>query len=197
MAKELEFYFDVVSPAAYLAWTQLEALRDDTGATLVCKPMLLTGVFKASGNSPPLMVPAKGKWMMQDLTRFATHYGVPMHLNPYFPINTLLLMRGAVAIQEQQPERFSAYVDAAFRAIWVDQKNMGDAAVVAEVLTQAGFDAEALLQQCAEQGIKDKLKANTDEAVARGAFGAPTFFVGDEMFFGQDRSDFIKRALLA
>lgn len=195
MTKHVEFFFDVGSPAAYLAWTQMPALCKQAKAELIYRPFLLGGVFKATGNSAPATVPAKGQWLFKDLNRFAKRYGVPLNFNPFFPINTLHLMRAATAIQQTRPADFVTYVDAAFRAIWVDERNMNDANEVAAVWQEAGFDAEQLLAQTQEQAVKDKLKADTQEAVTRGAFGAPTFFVEDAMFFGQDRMDFVREAL--
>ncbi|MFV9655630.1 2-hydroxychromene-2-carboxylate isomerase [Pseudomonas sp. NY15366] len=195
MRKTVEFYFDLGSPASYLAHTQLPALCRDSGATLVYRPMLLGAVFQATGNASPAMIPAKGRYMLRDLARFAERYGVPMRFNPHFPINTLTLMRLLVAVQLHQPERFDDALQALFQAIWVDGVNMGDSAKVSEVLTAAGFDAQALQAQIAEQQVKDALKASTEEAVKRGVFGAPTCFVQGEMFFGQDRLEFVREAL--
>ena len=118
-----------------------------------------------------------------------------LKFNPNFPINTLTLMRAAVGLQMRQDARFDDYCTAMFRAIWVDAQNMNDPAVVAAVLTQAGFDPQALLALSAEQAVKDELKAATEAAVGRGVFGAPTFFVADQMFWGQDRLDFVREAL--
>jgi 2-hydroxychromene-2-carboxylate isomerase len=193
--KEVEFFFDVGSPAAYIAWTQLPRIALECGAHIAWKPFLLGGVFHATGNRSPTEVPAKGKYMLADLERFARRYGVPFRHNPHFPINTLMLMRGAVGLQMREPDRMLAYVDAVFRAIWVDALDMGDPATVAQVLQQAGFDAQQLLALTAEPEVKERLKAVTQDAVARGVFGAPTFFVGDQMFWGQDRLDFVKESL--
>ena len=195
MNKTVEFFFDLGSPASYLAHTQLPLLCRDTGATLVHRPMLLGAVFQATGNASPAMIPAKGHYMLRDLARFAERYGVPMRFNPHFPINTLTLMRLLVAVQLHQPERFDDALQALFQAIWVEGINMGDPARVAEVLNAAGFDAQALQSQIAEQQVKDALKASTEEAVKRGVFGAPTCFVQGEMFFGQDRLEFVREAL--
>jgi 2-hydroxychromene-2-carboxylate isomerase len=195
MAKTLEFYFDVGSPAAYLAWTQLPQLVRETGAQLQHKPMLLGGVFQATGNHSPMTVPPKGRYMMADLERFARRYGVPFSHNPFFPINTLNLMRGATALAQRDADRFAPYVDAMFRAIWVEGRDMNDPTVVAGVLQSAGFDAGAIFALTQEPAVKDALKACTQEAVERGVFGAPTFFIGPRMFWGQDRLDFVKEAL--
>ncbi|KAF1070674.1 2-hydroxychromene-2-carboxylate isomerase [Variovorax sp.] len=197
MTKTVEFYFDFGSPAAYLAATQLPHVCADTGAELVWKPMLLGGVFQATGNHSPAEIAPKGSYMTTDLQRFAKRYGVPFVHNPHFPINTLLLMRGATAIQLQQPARFDAYVDAIYHAMWVEPRNLNDPAEVGAVLQAAGFDPAALLAAAGQQEVKDRLKAVTQEAVARGVFGAPTMFVGDDMFWGQDRLDFVREALAA
>ena len=196
MTKTVEFFFDVGSPAAYLAWTQLPSMCSKAGGSIDFKPMLLGGVFQATGNQSPMTVAAKGKYVLGDLERHALRYGVPFLHNPHFPINTLTLMRGATAVQMHQPERFAAYVGAVFRAIWVDQMNMNDPQVVASVLQAAGFDPAALLAQAADPQVKERLKQVTQDAVARGVFGAPTFFVDGQMFWGQDRLDFVKEMLM-
>ncbi|MES3000922.1 MAG: 2-hydroxychromene-2-carboxylate isomerase [Pseudomonadota bacterium] len=197
MAKTLEFYFDVGSPAAYLAWTQMPGLARQTGANIEYKPMLLGGVFQATANKSPMEVHAKGRYMQDDLQRFAMRYGVPYNHNPHFPINTLMLMRAAIGVQMREPAKLIAYGDAIFRAIWVDGRNMNDAATVGAVLQAGGFDPQALLALAADPEVKERLKAVTQEAVSRGAFGAPTFFVDGRMYWGQDRLDFVKQALEA
>lgn len=197
MSKTVEFFFDLGSPASYLAHTQLPDLCREAGAELIYRPMLLGAVFQATGNASPAMIPAKGRYMIRDLARFAERYGVPMRFNPHFPINTLTLMRLLVAVQLHQPERFDEVLQALFRAIWVDGGNMGDPAKVGGVLVAAGFDAAQLQALIAEAAVKDALKVTTEEAVKRGVFGAPTCFVGDAMFFGQDRLDFVREALRA
>ena len=195
MTRVVEFYFDVGSPAAYLAWTQLPRIAQETGATIAYKPFLLGGVFQASGNRSPMEVPAKGKYIQHDLERYARRYGVPFERNPHFPINTLMLMRGALGLQMREPQKFTDYLNAVFRAIWVEAKNMNDPATVAAVLQQAGFDPQQVLALTADSAVKEQLKAVTQEAVSRGVFGAPTFFVGEHMFWGQDRLDFVKESL--
>jgi 2-hydroxychromene-2-carboxylate isomerase len=195
MSKSLEYYFDFGSPAAYLAFTQLPTLAADTGATVLWRPMLLGGVFAATGNASPASVPAKGKYMFRDFARFAQRYGVPFKFNPFFPINTISLMRIAVGLQLREDPRFADYCAVVFHAIWVEKQNMNDAPTVAGVLQASGLDAPALLALASEQTVKDQLKALTEGAVARGVFGAPTFFVEDQMFWGQDRLDFVREAL--
>jgi 2-hydroxychromene-2-carboxylate isomerase len=195
MTKTLEFYFDVGSPAAYLAWTQVPRVAAETGATIDYKPMLLGGVFQATGNKSPMEVPVKGRYVMSDLQRYAQRYDVPFNHNPFFPINTLTLMRMATGVQMHDAPRMVACVDALYRAVWVEGKNMNDATVVAEVLQGASFDAVAMAALAADPQVKDRLKAVTQEAVARGVFGAPTFFVNGQMYWGQDRIDFVQQAL--
>jgi len=195
MPERVEFFFDVGSPASYLAWTQLPDLCAQTGAELVIRPMLLGGVFQATGNASPATVPAKGAYTMMDLTRHAKRYGVDFRANPFFPINTLVLMRGAVGVQMHQSERLQAYLAAVFKAIWVDAQDLNQPALVAKTLQAAGFDPAQLLALSGQTDVKNQLRQTTEEAVARGVFGAPTLFVGDGMFFGQDRLDMVREAL--
>lgn len=195
MNKSVEFFFDFGSPASYLAYTQIPQLCAQARAALVYKPMLLGGVFQATGNQSPVNIPAKGGYIFTDFDRFARRYGVPLNRNPHFPINTLMLMRGAIGVQMREPERLVAYMDAVFRAIWVDAQNLNDPAVVGAVLKAAGFDPAALLALTQDPAVKEQLKTVTQEAIDRGVFGAPTFFVGDQMFWGQDRLDFVKEAI--
>lgn len=193
MSKTLEFFFDVGSPASYLAWTQLPALAAKHEAQLVYRPMLLGAVFQATGNSSPSTVPAKGAYSRQDFQRFAKRYGVTLNHNPYFPINTLMLMRGATAYLGTAD--FDRYLQAVFTAMWVDEQDMGQPEVVAAALQKAGLDPAQVLQRVQDPAVKEQLKATTSEAIERGVFGAPTIFVGEQMFFGQDRLDFVAEAL--
>ncbi len=193
--KTLDFYFDFGSPAAYLAWTQLPQLAADTGATVNLMPMLLGGIFQATGNRPPISVPLKGSYLFVDLGRYAKRYGVPLVMNPYFPINTLTFMRADVGLTMRGDARLNEFRSAIFKAIWVDAQNLNDPATVVSVLAAAGFDAQAMMALTADPAVKDELKTRTEAAVARGVFGAPMFFVGNQMFWGQDRLDFVKEAL--
>ncbi|MDF0732011.1 2-hydroxychromene-2-carboxylate isomerase [Pseudomonas entomophila] len=195
MSKTVEFFFDLGSPASYLAWTQLPALCARHGATLMYRPMLLGGVFQATGNASPVMVPAKGRYMFVDLQRFADRYGVAFGLPPGFPINTLNLMRGALGMQLHAPERFEALLGALFRGFWVQRRNLADAAVLGQTLEEAGFDPAHFQALASDGEVKAVLKQVTEDAVKRGVFGAPTCFVGEQMFFGQDRLDFVEAAL--
>ncbi|WP_010488563.1 2-hydroxychromene-2-carboxylate isomerase [Pseudomonas sp. S9] len=193
MSKQVEFFFDFGSPASYLAWTQLPKIAANAGAQINWRPMLLGGVFKATGNSSPVQVPAKGRYMLHDLDRFAKRYKVPLRFNPNFPINTLTLMRGAAGYLDD--ERFELFVRTIFQAMWVDGKNLADPQQIAQVLTAAGFEPEEFVRLVADETVKERLKANTEEAIGRGVFGAPSFFVDGELHFGQDRLDFVAEAL--
>ena len=197
MTRTVEFFFDFGSPTTYLAYRQLPKLAAEAGADIAWRPMLLGGVFKATGNASPASVPAKGRWMNDDMRRWAERYGVPLRFNPHFPINTLTLMRGAAAMQLRQPDDFARYLDVVFRAMWEAPEDLGDAAVLEARLTAAGFDAAAFAAHVADPDVKARLVATTEEAVARGVFGAPTFFVDGTMFFGQDRLEFVREALRA
>lgn len=195
MVKAVEFFFDVGSPASYLAWTQLPALCTQFSAPLLYRPMLLGAVFKATGNSSPATVPAKGRYTRLDFARFARRYDVPFRPNPHFPIITLNLMRAVTGLMVHQPQRLESFLRTIFRAIWVESLNLNDEGIVAGALEAGGFDPASIAANAAETAVKDALRATTDDAVQRGVFGAPTFFVGEEMFFGQDRLDFVREAL--
>ncbi|MFV8834423.1 2-hydroxychromene-2-carboxylate isomerase [Aquisalimonas sp.] len=193
MTRHVDFYFDVGSPASYLAWAQLPDIAAAAGAEIIWKPMLLGGVFKATGNRSPVEVPAKGEYTHRDLARHAERYQVAFRHNPHFPINTLLLMRGAEAMRDT-PD-FQPYLQAVFHAMWVEPRNLNEPNEVAHALEAGGFDPAAVLERAQLAPAKDGLKTTTQEAVDRGVFGAPTFFVGDTMWFGQDRLDWVADAL--
>ncbi|WP_338582142.1 2-hydroxychromene-2-carboxylate isomerase [Pseudomonas sp. MAG733B] len=195
MSKTVEFYFDLGSPATYLAYTQLPKICEQTDSQLIYIPFLLGGVFKATGNASPATIPAKGRYMFQDLDRFAKRYGVTLKYNPHFPINTLMLMRAVTGMQLRHPQRFAAFIDCLFKALWVEGRSLDDPATVAAVLTQNGFDPNEVLALTADEEVKAALKDNTEKAVQRGVFGAPSMFVDDQLFFGQDRLDFVFEAL--
>jgi len=194
MGKTVEFYFDFGSPYSYLAYKALPRIAAAHGAHIVWRPMLLGGVFKATGNHSPAEIPAKDRWLQLDLKRWAARYGASFTRNPHFPINTLILMRGAAGMQMRGPD-FHKYLDAIFHAMWAEPRNLGDQQELAALLRQTGFDADAFQSLVGDPAVKEQLKKNTEEAVARGVFGAPTFFVGEEMFWGQDRLDFVAEAL--
>ena len=198
MTKTLELIFDFGSPNAYLTLKVLPELLDRTGVDLVVTPCLLGGIFKATGNKAPMLqyadVPAKLAYENLEMRRFIDRHGLTrFRLNPHFPVNTLLVMRGAIVAEDEG--NLDDYIDAVNRAMWEEGLKMDDAEVAAAFLSANGFDGPALLARTQEPEIKAKLAANTEAAVARGAFGIPTLFVGSEMFFGKDRLDQVEAAL--
>ena len=196
MSKQVEFYYDFGSPYSYLAFHQLPKIAKAAGAEVVWRPMLLGGVFQATHNASPMEVPAKGQHMLIDLQRWALYFEVPFQMNPFFPINTLALMRGATGLQMKgDAEAFHRYNAAIYAAMFEAPKNMNQPEEIGTVLHAAGFDPAQFLGMINEQAVKDKLKGDTAAAVARGVFGAPTFFVGDQMFWGQDRLHFVEHVL--
>ena len=195
MSKTVEFFFDLGSPTSYLAYTQLPKICAQTGSQLIYQPMLLGGVFKATGNASPVSIPAKGRYMLQDLARYARRYDVPLAFNPHFPINTLQLMRAVTGMQLRYPQRFVAFIDCLFRALWVEKRNLNDPATVAAVLSEGGFDPQEVLALTHDEEVKNALKDKTEQALQRGVFGAPSMFVDNQLFFGQDRLDFVLEAL--
>jgi len=194
----LELIFDFGSPNAYLTLKVLPELLNRTGADLVITPCLLGGIFKATGNKAPMLqyadVPAKLAYENLEMRRFIAKHGLDsFRMNPHFPVNTLLVMRGAIVAEEEG--FLGDYVDVVNRAMWEEGLKMDDPEVAAAFLAASGIDGPGLLARAQEPAIKAKLAANTEAAVARGVFGIPTFFVGDEMFFGKDRLDQVETAL--
>lgn len=190
MSKSLEFFFDYVSSYSYLANHELKSLE---GVEIRYRPFFLGGVMKATGNRPPGTVPAKGAYLGRDLMRWAHRYGIEFRFPSAFPQNTLAALRLALVAQERGD--FEQLHQGLFNGMFVEDRDLSDPAVLGEILTGSGLEAEDYLAAIEDEAIKDALKANTEEAISRGAFGAPTFFVGDEMFFGNDRFDFIREAL--
>lgn len=195
MQKQVEFFFDFGSPYSHLAWHELRRITQARQAQIVWRPILLGGVFQATGNHSPAEIPAKAAYSNVDLRRWAQAWGVPFTMNPHFPIHTLTLMRGAVAMQRRGEDDFQRYVAAIFSAMFEQPRDLGNPAELGAVLAQAGFDPHLCLQAVQEPAVKDALKQATAQAVARGVFGVPTFFVGQDMFWGQDRLHFVDAAL--
>ena len=156
-------------------------------------PMLLGGVFKETGNASPATVPAKSKWMGADLRMYAKNYNVEFNSNSFFPINTLNLMRGAIAAQKL--DIFEKYSDTIFKGIWVKDLNLGDLEVLKDYLEKSGIPADEVFKLCQDQEIKNELITNTQEAVSKGIFGAPSFIIDGILIFGQDRLHFVKDLL--
>ncbi|HJS10506.1 2-hydroxychromene-2-carboxylate isomerase [Sphingopyxis sp.] len=198
MTKTLELIFDFGSPNANLCMKALPELLDRTGADLTITPCLLGGIFKATGNKAPMVqyadAPAKLAYENLEMRRFIERHGLTkFRINPHFPVNTLTIMRGAIVAEDEGV--LDDYVDAVNRAMWEEGLKMDDPEVIAAYLSANGFDGPALLARTQEPAIKAKLAQNTEAAVARGAFGIPTFFVRDEMFFGKDRLTQVEEAL--
>lgn len=190
MGKTVEFIFDFASPNAYLSHTVLSEIAERNGATVNHIPCLLGGIFKLTGNQAPFVAFAdiKGK---QDYNRLETQRFIDKHkltafkMNPHFPMNTVTLVRGLIVAEAAGQK--AQYIDAVLKAMWENGENMGDADVAAAALTKAGLDGTGIIEKTQDPDIKAKLVENTAAAVERGVFGIPTFFVGDEMFFGKER----------
>jgi 2-hydroxychromene-2-carboxylate isomerase len=194
MARVVEFYFDYGSPYSYVAHTRLREVLRRTGGEAQYRIMLLGGVFQLTGNSSPANNPLKWPNSQRDLERYVKKYQAPFQRNPHFPVNTLKAMRGAIVAEEAGI--LPRYSDAIFAGMWRDAQKMDDEVVLTRVLDSAGIDPARVLPRIAEDAVKQKLKSYTEAAVKRGVFGAPTFFVDGEMFFGQDRLEFVEDALL-
>ncbi|HWE30973.1 MAG TPA: 2-hydroxychromene-2-carboxylate isomerase [Polyangia bacterium] len=191
MSNKVELFFDLSSPYSYLAATQMQPLAARTGAEVVWRPMVLGAVFKAVGNDMPARVPPKGRWMGNDLARWAELYGVPWRMSSHFPANTIKAMR-LVLVDDAKAADVAL---AGLRAMWAEDRDVTAEAELRRIAEEGGLDPATALQAIEAPAIKDRLRANTDEAVARGAFGAPTMFVGDELFWGNDRLHFVEAAL--
>ena len=189
---QLDFFFDLSSPYSYLAATQLPALAERTGATIRWRPMMLFAVFGATGNKMPAETPAKAQWMLGDLHRWSAHYGVPFRFATRFPINAMSAMR--LVLVGERHGRAEVVAREAFRRIWVEDRDVTQPDELADIATAAGLPPDAA-SAITEPAIKDALKANTDEAIRRGVFGAPAMFVGDALFWGNDRLPFVEEAL--
>jgi 2-hydroxychromene-2-carboxylate isomerase len=191
----VRFFFDFTSPYTYLATTRVDDLVARTGAEVTWIPVFLAGIMKATGNQPPALVPARGMYMLQDLSRWADFYGVPFRMPANFPVNSLSALRAAAALRAEREERYRAFVDACFRAVWVDGVDLADRANVVALADAA--DRDLVAASFDDPRWKDAVKKSTDEAVAAGAFGVPSFVVGDdELFFGNDRLDLLARRIM-
>lgn len=193
MNKSVEFYFDFGSPTSYLAYKRLLQVSEKTGVTIDFKPVLLGGIFKGANNNSPAYVPLKAAWMDIDMNRYADRFGIAFKQNPFFPINTMLLMRGALVAQEMGC--FRHYVETIYNAMWCEPKNLSDMSVLIETLTNADIDPQKLLEGTQQDHIKENLKTVTAAALDRGLFGCPTMFYNNEFFFGQDRIFFIEEMI--
>lgn len=200
MTQHVQFLFDFGSPNAYLSHKVIPQIEARTGARFEYLPVLLGGLFKLANNRSPAVanaeIPLKLAYERLEMRRFVERHGLTaFRMNPHFPVNTLQIMRGAVAAQRLGC--FERYVDTVYGAMWERGCDMADAAVIAEQLSAAGLDAQALLAKSQEPEVKQQLLANTEQAHARGAFGSPTFFVGERMYFGKDRLRDVEEDILA
>jgi 2-hydroxychromene-2-carboxylate isomerase len=199
MSVKVEFLFDFGSPNAYLSHKMIPAIESRTGVRFDYVPVLLGGLFKLANNRSPMEafagIPNKMAYERLEMTRFIQRHGLTaFRMNPHFPVNTLKIMRGACAAQ--QLGVLGPYVDAVYAAMWEQQLNMADDAVIAGALQRAGLDAAALIAASQQQAVKDRLLQNTQAAYERGAFGSPTFFVNGEMWFGKDRLREVEEEIL-
>jgi 2-hydroxychromene-2-carboxylate isomerase len=197
---KVEFHFDFGSPNAYFSHRVIPGIEQRTGARFAYVPILLGGVFKLTNNASP-MVQFKGvrnklEYGALEVQRFIRKHGLAKFaMNPHFPVNTVQIMRGAVAAEIDG--YLPAYVEAVFRSMWEDGKKMDDPEMIKSSLDAAGLDGARTLARIQDQAVKDKLLQNTEATVARGTFGAPTFFVGSEIFFGKDRLRDVEEEILA
>ena len=190
MTEKIDFYFDFGSPNAYLAYQAIPSIEERLGPVFKLKPALLGGIFKATGNQSPAVtlanIPAKLDYQRLETQRFITRHGLTkFRFNPHFPVNTLHMMRGAMLAQKLG--LFDAYVAAVYAGMWERELNMGELDIFHRVLDEAGLPTQKFITQIADPDVKQSLIDATEEAVRRGTFGSPTFFVGNEMFFGKDR----------
>jgi 2-hydroxychromene-2-carboxylate isomerase len=196
----VEFLFDFGSPNAYFAHRAIPQIEARTGVKFRYVPMLLGGVFKATNNRSPVVqfagIKNKLEYERLEIKRFIKKHGLTkFHWNNNFPVNTLTIMRGAVAADEMGVA--APYIETMFRGMWEDSLKLDDPSIIAETLKDAGLDGAAILAKTQDQAVKDRLLANTENAVARGTFGAPTFFVGNEIYFGKDRLRDVEDAIVA
>ena len=190
MTVEVEFHFDFGSPNAYLSHLVIPAIESRTGVPFVYVPVLLGGVFKATNNVSPAVslrgIKNKGEYAGLETRRFVQKHGITRYKsNPFFPVNTLQIMRGAVVAQREG--FFEKYVDEVYRHMWAEPRKMDEPDVIRAALEESGLPADVVLEGIRDPDVKQQLIANTESSVARGVFGSPSFFVGTELFFGKDR----------
>lgn len=195
--KVIEFYFDVGSPYSYVGFHRIQHIAAQHQAEIIWKPMLLGGVFKATGNSSPMAVPAKARYSMRDLKRWSDLWQIPVQMNPYFPINTLQLMRLITAVQLFQPEEFLNVLTGIFNAMFGQPRNLNDLNVLIQLMQELGLEVAQVKSWLEDEKVKSELKVITEEAIARGVFGAPSWFVDDELYWGVDHLHFVEHALSA
>lgn len=198
MAKQVDFYYDFSSPNAYFSCVQIKDVLKRTGATIAWKPVVLGGIFKDLNTTPPMQQSSqKAVYMPKDMERWARKYHIPFRFPSIFPMNTIKALRGALAVEQMNKDKLVPYIDAVFAAYWAEDKDISNDEVLGEIVTGLGLDRQRFFTLSNSQEIKDALRDITAEAEKRGAFGTPTFFVGEEMFWGKDRLDFVEDELKA
>jgi len=196
MAKTVELFYDFSSPNSHFVTLQLPAIAERHGATVEYRPFFLGGLFKTLGVhlTPGMSSPAKAAHSRRDFERWSERYGIPFRFPSRFPMNTVRALRTALVLDRHgfEPRR---YAETVFRAYWVDDRDIGDPATLSALLAELGVDPAATLAESDQPDVKDALRQRNDDAVARGIFGAPSMIVGDELYFGKDRLDFVELAL--
>ena len=192
MTKNVTFCFDFGSPYSYLAYNNLNSIRE-AGGEVTIMPVLLGGIFKATGNQPPATVQKKGEYMFKDINRWSKKLDIPFKMNPYFPILTVPHMRGAVLAQRENI--LEKYMQVMFEAIWVKAMNLNDQEILTNIAEESGIDPNQFAEEISSNEIKNKLRENTEFAISKGAFGVPTYYLDDEMFWGIDSVKFLLDSL--
>ena len=192
MTKTVTFCFDFGSPYSYLAYNYLSPIKE-AGAQIDLKPVLLGGIFKATGNQPPATVQKKGEYMFKDIQRWANKLDISFKMNPYFPILTVPHMRGAILAQKK--DILEDYMQSMFDSMWLKGLNLNDQEILTQVASESGIDPNDFAEGISSDEIKNELKENTQFAIDKGAFGVPTYFLEDEMFWGIDSIKFLLDAL--
>ena len=188
MTKNVTFCFDFGSPYSYLAYNNLNSIRE-AGGEVTIMPVLLGGIFKATGNQPPATVQKKGEYMFKDINRWSKKLDIPFKMNPYFPILTVPHMRGAVLAQRENI--LEKYMQVMFEAIWVKAMNLNDQEILTNIAEKSGIDPNQFAEEISSDEIKNKLRENTEFVISKGAFGVPTYYLDDEMFWGIDSVKFL------
>ena len=192
MTKTVTFCFDFGSPYSYLAYNYLSPIKE-AGAQIDLKPVLLGGIFKATGNQPPATVQKKGEYMFKDIQRWANKLDISFKMNPYFPILTVPHMRGAILAQKK--DILEDYMQSMFDSMWLKGLNLNDQEILTQVASESGIDPNDFAEGISSNEIKDELRANTQFAIDKGAFGVPTYFLENEMFWGIDSIKFLLESL--
>ena len=192
MTKTVTFCFDFGSPYSYLAYNYLSPIKE-MGAQIDLKPVLLGGIFKATGNQPPATVQKKGEYMFKDIQRWANKLDISFKMNPYFPILTVPHMRGAILAQKK--DILEDYMQSMFDSMWLKGLNLNDQEILTQVASESGIDPNDFAEGISSDEIKDELRVNTQFAIDKGAFGVPTYFLENEMFWGIDSIKFLLESL--